>query len=635
MLIKQDGGRVLPGSWLDGAVAGFGVAALFATFLFGSIENSLGDTPAQLATNLAYPVGDLILLGLAVGGSAVLSGSTTLTWRVLAVACAINAVGDTFNLINATQASAVGLILDGVAWPTSILLISMSVWAQPRSKPVINRVQTTGFVLPGLGALLGLIVLFTGTLRHVGMAALALATATLVVAAVRFALSLRGMSSLTQERHRLSLTDELTGVGNRRMLSHVFDNFFSELAEPEATPRRLAFLFLDLDKFKEVNDSFGHSAGDALLRQLGPRLRSALRNEDVVVRLGGDELGIVLFNTDVQSATQIAERMLMSLGLPFIVEGVGVTISASVGVAMAPADAYESEELLRCADVAMYRAKLARTGVAIYQAELDDEGNRLRLAEELRTAVEERSLSLNFQPQVDLQTGSVIAAEALLRWVHPRLGTVPPLHFLPLAEELGLMMPLTVLVMDMAFEQCAAWHAAGNHVGVSVNVSASNLLDDRFLDNVRSALDKYQLTPSACILEITETTIIEDFQACKRVIEQLRSMGIAVSIDDFGAGFTSLAYLGSLAVSEVKLDRSFITGLAAEGRERDRELVRATIDLGHALGLRVVAEGIEDHGSLDMLASMGCDVAQGYYMGRPAPAVEVTRMLGAAQALAS
>ena len=172
-------------------------------------------------------------------------------------------------------------------------------------------------------------------------------------------------------------------------------------------------------------------------------------------------------------------------------------------------------------------------------------------------------------------------------------------------------------------------------MAVSVNVSASNLLDERFLDNVRTALDKHRLPPSACVLEITETTIIEDFQACKRVIEQLRSMGIAVSIDDFGAGFTSLAYLGSLAVSEVKLDRSFITGLAAEGRERDRELVRATIDLGHALGLRVVAEGIEDHGSLDMLASMGCDVAQGYYMGRPAPAAEVTRMLGAAQAIAS
>jgi EAL domain-containing protein (putative c-di-GMP-specific phosphodiesterase class I) len=243
------------------------------------------------------------------------------------------------------------------------------------------------------------------------------------------------------------------------------------------------------------------------------------------------------------------------------------------------------------------------------------------LAQELRAAVDERQFLVHYQPQVHLETGEVSTVEALVRWPHPRLGMVPPLDFLPLAEEAGLMGPLTELVLEAALTQCAAWRVVSPQLSVSVNVSATTLLAAGFIDLVRGHLHRHHLPASALVLEITETTVIREFERSKRVIADLQGLGLAVSIDDFGAGFTSLAYLGHLAVSEIKLDRAFITGLAAA--ERGRDLVGATIDLGHALGLRVVAEGIEDQETLDLLTRLGCDLAQGYFIGRPVPASQL------------
>jgi EAL domain-containing protein (putative c-di-GMP-specific phosphodiesterase class I) len=224
---------------------------------------------------------------------------------------------------------------------------------------------------------------------------------------------------------------------------------------------------------------------------------------------------------------------------------------------------------------------------------------------------------------VDLRNGETVAAEALVRWPHPRLGLIPPLEFLPLAEEAGLMGPLTRLVLEQALAQCAVWRAAGTRIAMSVNVSSSNLLDPGFIDLLKGALRRHRVPAASLILEITETTIIRDFSACLSVIEEVRSIGVGVSIDDFGSGFTSLAYLGSLPVTELKLDRSFIGGLSARGREQDTKLVRATVELGHALGLLVVAEGIETLATLELLSLLGCDRAQGYFTGRPVPAQEL------------
>jgi len=615
--------RLTAPNWLDGAVAGVGAAAVCAAFAFHSILRSTHGSIAGTVTDLAYPIGDLLLLALVVGGTAVLAGGRRAPWLLLASGIALNVAGDTFNLFQSTAgATDVGVIFNSIAWPTAILLMSMAVWLRPHPSNLAAAEKPSGFVLPGLGAMCGLAVLFVGSVHHVGRVALILAMATLTAAGLRTILSVRTLRLLTEDRHRQSVTDHLTGLGNRRHLFNVLDTFFADLAGAQVPERFLAFLFIDLDHFKEVNDSFGHPAGDELLRQLGPRLRSCLRSSDVLVRFGGDEFAVVLVDVDAEYATVVAERLVASLHEPFALDVVSASISASIGIAMGPTDAEDSAGLLRCSDVAMYRAKLAEVPVALYERELDTGTSPLLLVEELREAVETGGLLLHYQPQLDLRSGEIVAFEALIRWPHPRLGIVPPLKFIPLAEEAGLMQALTGWVLGEALAQCAAWRDIGHDVAIAVNISTSNLLDAGFTDLVRSLLGQYRLPPEALVLEMTETSIISDFDRSKSVIEELRDIGLVVSIDDFGAGFTSLAYLSSLAVGELKLDRTFITGLASGERTRDPELVRATIDLGHALGLRVVAEGVEDEATLDLLSDLGCDLAQGYCISRPKPAEE-------------
>ncbi len=403
----------------------------------------------------------------------------------------------------------------------------------------------------------------------------------------------------------------------------MLDDFFADAADPATPARELGLLFIDLDHFKEINNSFGHSAGDELLRQLGPRLQGTLRSSDVLVRVGGDELGVVIMDADTDYATAVARRLIAKLEEPFVLNSVSVRVGASIGIATAPTDATTSAALLRCADLAMYRAKLGASSYQMYRKEIDDDGSRLRLVEELRGAADRGQFVLHYQPQVNLRTGEVTAIEALLRWPHPRLGMVPPLDFLPLAEEAGLMPSITAWVVDEALAECAARRAGGRDLPVSVNVSVSNLLDEGFVGFLRDALTRHHLPGSLLTVEITETTIVSDFDACRRVITELRELGVGVSIDDFGAGFTSLAHLGRLAVTELKLDRGFIHGLAGPTPDRDLALIRATIDLGHALGMRVVAEGVEDEEVLDLLRGAGCDIAQGYYVSHPMPADEL------------
>jgi diguanylate cyclase len=322
-------------------------------------------------------------------------------------------------------------------------------------------------------------------------------------------------------------------------------------------------------------------------------------------------------------ATTVAQRISARLVEPFQLGAVRAQIGASIGIAEMPRDATDMPGLLQCADLAMYRAKLALKPFAIYTEELDGHGNRVQFIEELREAVLNGDLELHYQPQVDLHSGHLVGVEALARWSHPRLGYVPPVEFLPLAEEAGLMDVLTELVLERALTQCARWRAAGTELAVSVNISTTNLENPDFATIVERLLLASGLPPEALVLEITETTAIIEFDRCKQVIEELRDLGLVVSVDDFGAGFTSLAYLSSLAVGELKLDRSFISGLATADGARDLALVRSTIDLAHSLGLRVVAEGVEDEASFELLADLACDVAQGYLIGRPQPAHQV------------
>ena len=620
-LMRKAMGRLSRPNWLDGLVAGLGASAVCAAFAFHSIVHAAGGSALSAATNLAYPVGDLLLLSLVIGGTVLLSGRGTTPWFLLAAGISLNVFGDTFNLFqNGILASRIGTDVNAIAWPVSIVLMSMSVWLKPRSLDPMRTQKTAGFMLPSVAAVAGLAILVAGTVHTVTRVALGLATATLVVVGARLSLSARDLRLVTEERHRQAQTDELTGLGNRRHLLHVIDTYFTDFNDPWTAERTLAFLYIDLNHFKEINDSFGHPAGDELLRQLGPRLMRAVPSTGSVFRLGGDELAVLLVDADAAEAAEVAQQILAEVVEPFFLHKMSATVGASIGIALAPQDATEGTGLMWCADTAMYRAKLGNIPHVFYDQAIDGGEQQLNLVEELREAVEEGKFVLHYQPQLDLRTGEILAVEALIRWPHPRLGLVPPMKFIPLAEDAGLMQALTTWVLGEAMAQCAAWRSTGRMLAVSVNVTTTNLLQEGFTDLVVDLLRKNGLPGEALVIEITETSIITDFARSKAVIEDLRDLDIIVSIDDFGAGFTSLAYLSSLAVGELKLDRTFITGLGGDGKERDLELVRATIQLGHDMRLRVVAEGIEDVDTLDLLSELGCDLAQGYYISRPMPA---------------
>jgi diguanylate cyclase (GGDEF)-like protein len=623
LLVRRQVKRFTASTWLDGAIAGFGAAAVCAEFaLRGS--SSLGASTAAVATNLAYPIGDLLLLTLVVAGSAVLPGRRKARWLLLAVGYAINSVGDTANLFQSSVGSShVGTVLNAVAWPTSILLVSLSVWLPEQRPDPLARDPLPGLVFPGIAAIAAIVILALSSFVGVDPTAFALAAAVLMLAAVRSGFSLVRLRDLTEEREGQAVTDQLTTLGNRRALFELLDSLLAE-KDPSAGVRRLAFLFVDLNRFKEVNDSFGHSVGDELLRQLGERLKGLLRSSDLLVRLGGDEFAACLTDADADYGATVARRIGARLEEPFRLGNVKARISASIGIAVVPTDATNAHDLLRCADLAMYRAKLEHKCFAIYQEELDGHANRLKLVDELRIAIEDRQLELHYQPQVNLGSGQVVAVEALVRWPHPRLGYVPPLEFLPLAEDADMMDPLTLLVLDQALGQCAEWRRRDKSITVAINISTTNLLNPKFCREVARLLERHELLPDCLVLEITETTAMEQIDQCKRAIQDLRNLGVGVSVDDFGAGFTSLAYLSSLAVNELKLDRSFINGLSAAEGSRDLALIRSTISLAHALGLRVVAEGVEDQASLELLSSFGCDIVQGYLISKPKPAAELS-----------
>lgn len=615
--------RITAETWLDGIIAGLGAAAVVSAFLFHTILRAAGGSADVVTTNLAFPIGDLLLLALVIGGSAVLPGRRRLTWMLLAVGLAVNSLGDTANLFaSGLGASHTGSVVDAVAWPTSILLVSLSVWLTARGPSVIVTEPGPSFAFPVLACGTSMALLFVGSLQHIDPAALALALATLVAAGIRAGLSVRSLQRMTVDKHRQAVTDQLTTLSNRRALHELLDAFEQDAATT-GVQRQLACLFVDLNRFKEVNDSFGHSVGDELLRQLGERLKGILRDGDLLARLGGDEFVVALLDADGERGAIMAQRIGARLIEPFQLGAVRAQIGASIGIAVAPVDATDGADLLRCADLAMYRAKIAGQPFAIYSEELDGRGNRIGMVEDLRSAISKRALELYYQPQIDCSSGAIVAVEALLRWEHPRLGYVPPLEFLPLAEDAELMDPLTELVLDMALAQAARWHAEGAEISVSVNLSSTNLHNPRLPAVVRSALAKHGVAPGSLVLEVTETTAITDFDRSQQTIRLLRDIGLVVSVDDFGAGFTSLAYLSSLAVDELKLDRSFIHGLVSSPDTRNQALVRSTIELAHSLGLRVVAEGIEDEETFELLTELGTDLAQGYLISRPLPASEL------------
>ncbi len=416
-----------------------------------------------------------------------------------------------------------------------------------------------------------------------------------------------------------ALHDPLTGLANRVLFR---DRIQLAISGAQRTNASVAVLMMDIDRFKEINDSLGHHAGDLLLVELATRLEARVRGSDTVARLGGDEFGIVLPEDCSPAEIQVViERILGALEEPFELDEVAVAVELSIGVARFPRDGDDVMALLRHADVAMYTAKRASTSHAFYDADQDvHDPAQLSLLGELRRAIEKRELELYFQPKALLETGDVRSVEALIRWNHPTRGLVLPDEFIPMAQQTSLIMPLTLFVVDEALRHVRLWQEQGLELAVAVNLSVRNLWDVTFPDEVQQLLEKSGVDPALLEMEITESTMLADPERVQEVLTRLSGLGIRLSIDDFGIGYSSLSYLRRLPVDEIKIDRSFVSNM--DGDASDAAIVRSVIELAKSLGLDVVAEGVETRETWERLASFGCAFAQGYFLCRPLPGDE-------------
>ena len=420
-------------------------------------------------------------------------------------------------------------------------------------------------------------------------------------------------------RHE-ALHDNLTGLPNRVLFQQ---RLADVLARQRPTDLQVAVMLIDLDRFKEINDTLGHATGDLLLQEVADRLRLSVADRVTVARLGGDEFALLdPAQTGRDGAVALAKRLRDELHRPFAYQDLELEVSATIGVAVAPGHGRDASTLLRHADVAMYSAKNTPTGVADYGENLDEHSPRkLALVGELRAVIDRGGLELHYQPKIDMQTGRVIGVEALVRWHHPTQGLVPPDEFVPIAERTGLIGPMTDFVLRTALAQCRRWQDAGHDLSVAVNLSARSLLDADLVDGIARALAVSGVDAAKLVLEITETSVMSDAEYAMGVLNRLSSMGCMLAIDDFGTGYSSLSYLKRLPVDEVKIDKSFVLNMHDD--ENDAVIVRSIIDLARNLGLEVVAEGVETLTAWDALRAMGCDTAQGYFISRPLPAEQL------------
>src|SRR5436190_10059185 len=418
------------------------------------------------------------------------------------------------------------------------------------------------------------------------------------------------------EKEEQAMSDALTGLPNRTLFQNLVQRTISNAGRRK---KMAAVMLMDLDRFKDVNDTLGHHNGDLLLQRIGSRLHSVLRGGETVARLGGDEFAILLPDVaDRQAVVPVVRRVLKVLEEPVVVGGLALQVEASVGIALFPEHGKTVDAVLRAADVAMYVTKEARSGYEFYDAAAHEhrhDAGRLALIGELRRAMDETELVLFYQPKVDLTTGQAKGVEALARWQHPERGLLSPDEFIPLAERSNLLRPMTLYLLDTALKQCNAWRMKGLDVSVAVNLSMQNMLDLRLPNDLARLLTSWRLPPGSLELEITESTIMGDHRRATTILTRLSNMGGKLTIDDFVTGYSSLAYLQQLPVASVKIDKSFVLTMSED--PGDAMIVKSTIDLGHNLGLEVVAEGVEGNSVYNQLAALGCDYAQGYFLSRP------------------
>jgi diguanylate cyclase (GGDEF)-like protein/PAS domain S-box-containing protein len=423
---------------------------------------------------------------------------------------------------------------------------------------------------------------------------------------------------------RQATYDPLTDLPNRTLL---FEQLEKAIDTARGRKTIVALLMMDLDRFKEVNDTFGHHFGDVLLKQIADRLRTLLSPNETLSRLGGDEFGLFLTRaSDSNDVAAVARRILDSLQQPFAIDRHLLEVSASIGIAMYPTQGADARTLFRRADAAMYSAKEANVGYAFHNEEHEARTpEQLALTVEMRRAMERDEFELHYQPKLHLGTGLMTRAEVLIRWRHPNRGLLPPGAFIPVAERTGLIKPMTDWIIDRMLRQCRQWHDTGAPVHVAVNISAKSLQDQTLPIKLQAALDKWKMDPRFVKVEITESSIMADPAHALAITSMLQSMGVRLSLDDFGTGYSSLSNLRQLPVDELKIDKSFVMGMSAS--EADASIVRTMVELAHSLGKQVCAEGVEDEETFRRLGEMGCDLAQGYWISKPKPAEEFLQWL--------
>jgi diguanylate cyclase (GGDEF)-like protein len=623
LLIRARVHRFQASVWLDGLVSVLGAVALADAFALHLVLTVTGGAWSTVVTNLAYPIGDLMLISVCVAGARMIGSRPGATWWLLTGGFASFVVADSIFAIQISAGTYVEGAPPDAVWTLAGALIGVAAWR--RDRPVVAATGTSWIVMaqPMVFAVTSLGLLVSAQYLNLPRLAGALAAACLLVGALRTGMTFHEVRALAEARRQAG-TDDLTGLPNRRALLRRLDDLVAGPVEGRANA---ALLLIDLDRFKEVNDAFGHHVGDELLRQIGPRLTETLRTGDLLARLGGDEFAVILpALADRERARTVADGIRRALTEPFTLTDVRLHIDASIGIVLYPDHATDSSGLLQGADIAMYEAKAARDGHRVYEPEQHVGGDeRMRTIEALRAGIAGDEITLHYQPKINLASGRMVGVEALVRWNHPARGLVSPAEFIPLAEHAGLMRPLTHRVLEVALAQLRAWLDDGLHLTVAVNLSTSNLLDADLPDWIARLLAHHGLPAGSVELEITESTLMADPDRAREVLQRLRALGISISIDDYGTGYSSLAYLQRLDVAELKIDRCFIKDMGSS--PRTAAIVRSTIDLAHALGLTIVAEGVETTEAATQLADYGCDLAQGYRYSPPLPANELRAWL--------
>ena len=620
-LLRLEVSQLRVRAWLDALVAGLGLSTVAAAYFFGAILEALDGEPLAVLVGVGLPVLSLTLLAVVAGGVALRGCGPSRRWLLILAGSLLFAVGDLAYLAQEAAGTYEFDAMSNLVWLVGGILLAVSAL---ESRSVQSAGQERGsvmLVLPAGATVAALLVLGAATHGMVSWYAVALASATLTAAVARAAVAFRDGASM-HDGLQQARTDDLTGLSNRRAFREQADRLLAARGPDE----QVALLLIDLDHFKEINDTLGHSVGDDLLRLIGPRLQPAIREQDLLARLGGDEFAVLLRDVSREAAFRVAHRLRELLTHPFELDGLALHVDGSVGVALCPEHGTDPEVLLQRADIAMYAAKSTRTGVQGYLSEKDTHGrDQLRLLDDLRKALHNDELLLHYQPKWRLADGAVVGVEALVRWQHPIDGMIAPDRFLPLVEKTGLMNDLTHRVLRLALTQCRAWQAQGIDLPVAINVASISFLDELLVDQVLLELERHELSPELLMLEITENTLIADPNRAGEILARLRAIGVRVSVDDYGTGYCSLAYLRQLPIDELKLDRTFLQDFGTD--ERGAAIVRSTVDLAHSLGLVMVAEGVEDERTSEALVDYGCDVAQGFHLSRPMPADDVAGWL--------